>query len=101
MRLCSRKRPTMDLTRIFSDRPGTPGRRQQIPRMTSSIRTPHWLARYRASMISGSTRAFILAQMAAGLPLAAADISLPIISSREVFMFSGETTRASSSSGSA
>ncbi|MCY1463570.1 hypothetical protein D9M71_814780 [compost metagenome] len=52
-------------------------------------------------MISGSTRAFILAQMAAGLPLAAADISLPIISIRLVFMFSGETTRASSSSGAA
>ena len=45
MRPCSRKRPTMDLTRIFSDRPGTPGRRQQIPRITSSICTPAWLAR--------------------------------------------------------
>jgi hypothetical protein len=45
MRLCSRKRPTIDLTRMFSDRPFTPGRRQQMPRTTSSIRTPHWLAR--------------------------------------------------------
>ena len=34
MRLCSRKRPTIDLTRMFSDRPGTPGRRQQMPRTT-------------------------------------------------------------------
>ena len=34
MRACSRKRPTIDLTRMFSDRPGTPGRRQQMPRTT-------------------------------------------------------------------
>ncbi len=32
----------MLLTRMFSDMPGTPGRRQQMPRMTMSIRTP-WL----------------------------------------------------------
>ncbi len=30
----------MDLTRIFSDKPGTPGRRQQMPRTTRSIGTP-------------------------------------------------------------
>ena len=29
-----------DFTRMFSDRPGTPGLRQQIPRTTSSIGTP-------------------------------------------------------------
>ena len=44
MRACSRKRPTIDLTRMFSDRPGMPGRRQQMPRTTSSICTPAWLA---------------------------------------------------------
>ena len=99
MRLCSRKRPTIDLTRIFSDSPGTPGRRQQMPRTTSSMRTPRWLARYRASMMAGSTSEFSLTQMAAGLPWAAADISLPIRSIRVVFMFSGDTTSASSSSG--
>ena len=35
----------IDLTRMFSDMPGTPGRRQQMPRMTSSTCTPAWLAR--------------------------------------------------------
>ena len=30
----------MLLTRIFSDMPGTPGRRQQMPRTTRSIDTP-------------------------------------------------------------
>ena len=89
----------MDLTRMFSDRPGTPGRRQQMPRTTKSIRTPHWLARYRASMIAGSTRAFSFTQMAAGLPIAAADISLPISSISLAFMLSGETINASNSSG--
>ena len=44
MRLCSKKRPTMDLTRMFSDRAGTPGRRQQMPRTISSIVTPALLA---------------------------------------------------------
>ncbi len=44
-RPCSRKRPTMLFTRMFSDRPGMPGLRQQMPRMTMSIRTPAWLAR--------------------------------------------------------
>ena len=45
MRECSRKRPTMDWMWMFSDRPGTPGRRQQMPRTTPSIFTPAWLAR--------------------------------------------------------
>ena len=40
MRLCSRKRPTMDLTRMFSDRPFTPGRNPQMPRTTMLIFTP-------------------------------------------------------------
>jgi hypothetical protein len=42
MRLCSRKRPTMDFTRMFSDNPGTPGRRQQMPRITAITFTPAW-----------------------------------------------------------
>ena len=40
MRLCSRKRPTIDFTWMFSDKPGTPGRRQQMPRTTARMRTP-------------------------------------------------------------
>jgi hypothetical protein len=39
-RLCSRKRSTMEVTRIRSDRPGTPGLRQQMPRIRRSISTP-------------------------------------------------------------
>ncbi len=35
----------MLLTWIFSDKPGTPGRRQQMPRMTSSTFTPAFDAR--------------------------------------------------------
>ena len=45
MRLCSRKRSTMLRTRMFSEMPGSPGRRQQMPRITRSIGTPAWLAR--------------------------------------------------------
>ncbi len=30
----------MDLTRMFSDSPGTPGRRQQMPRTTAITFTP-------------------------------------------------------------
>ena len=58
----------MDLTRMFSDKPGRPGRRQQIPRTTSSIVTPACEASYSASMISGSTSEFIFIQITPGLP---------------------------------
>ena len=44
IRLCSRNRPMIDLTVIVSDKPGIPGRRQQIPRTISTISTPAWLA---------------------------------------------------------
>ena len=40
MRECSRKRPRIDLTFMFSDSPGTPGLRAQIPRTTRSTGTP-------------------------------------------------------------
>lgn len=40
MRECSRKRPTMDRTRMLSDRPGTPGRRLHRPRTTRSTDVP-------------------------------------------------------------
>ena len=45
---------------MFSTEPGTPGRRQQMPRMTRSICTPALLASYSASTISGSPSEFIL-----------------------------------------
>src|SRR3546814_10608341 len=40
IRLCSRNRPTMLFTRMFSDSPGTPGLRQQMPRTIRSMATP-------------------------------------------------------------
>ena len=40
MRVCSRKRPTMLVTWMFSLTPGTPGRRQQIPRTSRFTFTP-------------------------------------------------------------
>ena len=58
----------MLFTWIFSERPGTPGRRQQMPRTTRSISTPARLASYSASMISPSTSEFIFIQIAAGRP---------------------------------
>ena len=45
MRECSRKRPTTDTTRMFSLTPGTPGFRQQMPRVLISTGTPAWEAR--------------------------------------------------------
>ena len=39
VRLCARNRPTMLVTRMFSLRPGTFGRKQQIPRTTRSMVT--------------------------------------------------------------
>ena len=45
MRECSRNRPTIDRTAMRSLTPGTPGRRQQMPRTIRSIRTPACEAR--------------------------------------------------------
>ena len=45
---------------MFSLTPGTPGRRQQMPRTIRSICTPACEARYSASITAGSTRRFIL-----------------------------------------
>ena len=44
-RECSRNRPSTERTRMFSESPGTPGRRAQIPRTTTSTGTPAWEAR--------------------------------------------------------
>ena len=44
-RECSRKRPRIERTRMFSDRPGTPGRIAQMPRTQMSTGTPAWEAR--------------------------------------------------------
>ena len=58
----------IDLTRMLSERPGTPGRRQQMPRTTQSTCTPAWLARYSASMMPGSTSELHFSQTQAFLP---------------------------------
>ncbi len=70
----------MLLTRMLSERSGTPGRRQQMPRTTRSMATPASEARDRASMISGSASAFSLAQIAAGRPARACAAYAPISS---------------------
>src|SRR5579871_4901160 len=56
------------LTRMFSLSPGRPGRRQQMPRTTSSTETPAREASYSASMTSGSTSEFIFIQIMPGRP---------------------------------
>ena len=68
----------MLLTRMLSLRPGTPGRRQQMPRTTRSTCTPAIEAAYSRSIICGSTSELSLAQIAAGLPARALAISLSI-----------------------
>ena len=45
IRECSRKRPTIETTWMFSETPGTPGRSAQIPRTLSSTWTPACEAR--------------------------------------------------------
>jgi hypothetical protein len=53
----------IECTRMFSETPGSPGRRQQMPRTIRSMCTPAIEARYRARMISGSTSALTLTMM--------------------------------------
>ena len=54
---------------MLADRPGTPGRRQHMPRTISSITTPASLASYKLlDDADVSTRLLSLAQMPAGLP---------------------------------
>ena len=91
----------IDLTRILSDNPAMPGRRQQIPRTTSSIDTPACEASYSASMMSGSTSEFIFIQMAAGLPWRAWLVSPRICSRMRLRKVSGDTAILSMSLGSA
>ena len=45
IRACSRKRPMMLFTVMFSESPGTPGRNEHMPRTTSEIDTPACEAR--------------------------------------------------------
>ena len=51
---------------MFSDRPGTPGRRQQMPRTTAMIFTPAREARYSASISVSSTSELSFSQMVGG-----------------------------------
>ena len=66
-----------------------PGLNPQIPLIIILILTPHWLALYKASMTSGSIRAFSLTQISAGLPFFAKDISFFIIFIKLLFNSSG------------
>ena len=53
---------------MFSETPGRPGRSAQMPRTIRSTFTPAPEARYSASMVCGSTSAFILQITRAGRP---------------------------------
>ncbi len=55
-------------TRIVSDRPGTPGRSEQMPRIHRSIGTPAIDAWYSASMVASSMIALHLIWIRAGSP---------------------------------
>ena len=75
-RLCSRKRPRIDRTWMFSESPGRPGRIAQIPRTTMSTGTPACDARYSASITCSSTSELSLNRTrASSLPSRCASIS--------------------------
>ena len=78
---------------MFSDTSGMPTRRQQIPRTIRSIFTPAALASYRAEIISGSHREFILARIRAVSPFSALSRSLPIRYRRRSLSHSGARER--------
>ena len=86
-----RNRPTMLITRIRSLTPGTPGRKQQIPRTMRSMLTPAWDASYSARMMAGSTSAFILATMLAGRPSRACSASRRIMAMKRSRILRGAT----------
>ena len=79
----------IERTWMLCDTPGTPGRRQHMPRTTRSMRTPAWLALYSARMILASVSELNLAMMCAGRPSAATAVSLAIRSSRVFFRVKG------------
>lgn len=81
MRGCSRKRPTTENTRIWSVSPGTPGRRQQMPRTLRVMGTPAWLAWASLSMSCRSVTELTLMKMPHFSPLLAFSISPSISSS--------------------
>ena len=66
---CSRKRPTILMTEMFSLSFSTPGRRQQMPLTIKDTFTPALLASTSFSMHSRSVREFTFALMTPSLPL--------------------------------
>ncbi len=78
IRECSRKRPRMERTSMFSLRPGTPGLSAQIPRTTISTGIPALDARYNASMTCSSTNALAFKRIPASRPASLCAISLSI-----------------------
>ena len=81
----------MLVTSIDSLSPSTPGRRQQIPRMTSRTGTPAALASYNLSMMPRSWRLFILAVTPEGRPLRAASVSASMRALKPSRKWSGAT----------
>ena len=82
----------MLMTRTLSLMPGTPGRRQQMPRTIRSIDTPACDARYSASIVSVSATAFILATIRPPRPARANAASRSISSITRCRMLDGATS---------
>ena len=76
---------------MFSESPGIPAFRQQMPRTTRRIFTPAQDASYSAAMISLSQREFIFAMIDAGFPSFACFISRLIRCRNFVLSHSGAT----------
>ena len=97
MRECSRNLPTMLLTRMREERPGTPGRSAHMPRTTADTFTPASLARYSSLMRPVSTRLLHLTSTCAGSPARALAISASMSASSELRKLKGATASTSSS----
>ena len=78
MRECSRKRPKIDLTVMFSETPLIPGCTAQIPRINNSIFTPACDASYNFATKCSSKIELSLNSIPAGRPFFAWSISRSI-----------------------
>ena len=92
IRECSRNRPSTLRTRMFSDRPGMPGRSAHIPRTHTSTGTPACDARYSASITTSSTSALHLNWIMAGSPARRRAAWRPIRATMPVRSDSGATS---------
>ncbi len=83
----------MLVTLMFSETPGTPGRRQHRPRMFRSILTPAMDALYRVAMMSESIRPLAFIAMYPCPVVLQTSISLSIFMIRVLLSVNGATSR--------